>query len=47
MSLPAGRSEPKFQRLGVNFLFISLLVIVVGSFAGEWLAIRPPHGAGT
>jgi nitric oxide reductase subunit B len=35
-----GGREPKFQRLGVNFLFISLLVIVVGSFAGEWLAIN-------
>jgi nitric oxide reductase subunit B len=32
--------EPKFQRLGVNFLFISLLLIVVGSFAGEWSAIN-------
>ena len=32
--------EPKFQRFGVNFLFTSLLVIVVGSFAGEWLAIN-------
>ena len=29
----AGR-DPKFQRFGVNFLFISLLIIVVGSFAG-------------
>lgn len=32
--------EPKYQRLGVNFLFISLLIIVVGSFAGEWLGVR-------
>jgi nitric oxide reductase subunit B len=32
--------EPKFQRLGVNFLFFSLLLIVVGSFSGEWLAIH-------
>ncbi|MCB1694027.1 MAG: nitric-oxide reductase large subunit, partial [Pseudomonadales bacterium] len=32
--------EPKFQRAGVNFLFISLLVIVVGSFAGQWSAIH-------
>jgi nitric oxide reductase subunit B len=35
-----GGREPKFQRFGVNFLFISLLMIVVGSFAGEWLAIN-------
>lgn len=31
--------EPKFQRLGVNFLFISLLIIVVGSSAGEYFSI--------
>ena len=29
--------EPKFQRLGVNFLFIALLIIVVGSLAGQLL----------
>ena len=28
--------EPKYQSLAVNFLFVSLLIIVVGSFAGEW-----------
>src|SRR6185436_1542429 len=44
--LLSGR-EPKFQRLGVNFLFVSLLVIVVGSFAGEWAAINRRLGAGT
>lgn len=32
--------EPKFQRFGVNFLFISLIVIVVGSFAGQWAAVH-------
>jgi nitric oxide reductase subunit B len=32
--------EPKFQRAGVNFLFICLLIIVVGSMAGEWLAVQ-------
>ncbi|MEO8592702.1 MAG: nitric-oxide reductase large subunit [Candidatus Solibacter sp.] len=31
--------EPKFQRLGVNVLFSALLVIVVGSMAGQWLSI--------
>ena len=35
----AGR-DPKFQRFGVNFLFVSLLIIVVGSFAGEWAAVH-------
>jgi nitric oxide reductase subunit B len=32
--------EPKCQRSLVNFLFVSLLLIVVGSFAGEWSAIN-------
>lgn len=32
--------EPKFQKLGVNFLLFSLLLIVVGSFAGEWAAVH-------
>ncbi len=34
------RHEPKFQRFGVNFLFVSLLIIVVGSFTGQWLAVH-------
>ncbi len=32
--------DPKFQRFGVNFLFISLVVIVAGSFAGQWSAVH-------
>ena len=32
--------EPRFQRFGVNFLFISLIVIVAGSFAGQWAAVH-------
>jgi nitric oxide reductase subunit B len=32
--------EPKYQRFGVNFLFFSLLLIVVGSFAGQWMAVN-------
>ena len=32
--------EPKGQRLGVNVLFIALLVVVVGSLTGEWLSIH-------
>ena len=31
--------EPKFQRLGVNVLWVCLLVIVVGAFVGQWLAV--------
>ncbi len=36
--------EPKFQRLGVNFLFIALLVIVVGSLAGQWMGVMQKLG---
>ncbi len=31
--------EPKFQRAGVNFLFFCLLIIVVGSLAGQWFGV--------
>ncbi len=31
--------EPAFQRFGVNFLFLALLVIVVGAFAGQWVSV--------
>ncbi len=34
-----GGFEPKGQRLGVNMLFGALLVVVLGSMAGEWLSI--------
>ncbi len=36
--------EPRFQRIGVNFLFGCLLVIVVGSFAGQWFAVMQKMG---
>ncbi|KRE89068.1 nitric oxide reductase large subunit [Frateuria sp. Soil773] len=36
--------EPRFQRLGVNFLWVCLLVIVVGSFAGQWFAVMDKMG---
>ncbi len=36
--------EPRFQRFGVNFLFVSLLIIVVGSFAGQWFAVMQKLG---
>ena len=35
--------EPKFQRLGVNVLFVCLLIIVVGSMAG---AVARPSSSG-
>ncbi len=31
--------EPKYQRFGVDFLFVSLILIVVGGFAGQWFAV--------
>jgi nitric oxide reductase subunit B len=36
--------EPKYQRLGVNFLFIALLVIVVGSLVGQWMGVMQKLG---
>ena len=36
--------EPKFQSLGVNVLWVALLVVVIGSFAGEFLAIHQQLG---
>jgi nitric oxide reductase subunit B len=36
--------EPKFQRAGVNFLFVCLLIIVVGAFAGQWFAVMQKLG---
>jgi nitric oxide reductase subunit B len=36
--------EPRFQRLGVNILWVCLLVIVVGSFSGQWLAVMQRLG---
>ncbi len=32
--------EPKYQRAGVNFLFICLLIIVGGTLFGTWFATR-------
>jgi nitric oxide reductase subunit B len=37
-------TEPKFQKLGVNFLFGALLVIVLGSLAGQWLGVMQKLG---
>lgn len=36
--------EPKYQAFGVNFLFIALLIIVVGSMAGEWMGVMQKLG---
>jgi nitric oxide reductase subunit B len=32
--------EPPSQRLGVNVLFVCLLIIVLGSMAGQWFAVQ-------
>jgi len=32
--------EPAGQRLGVNVLFVALLIVVVGSLTGQWLSIQ-------
>jgi nitric oxide reductase subunit B len=36
--------EPKGQRLGVNALFLALILVVAGSLAGEWLSIQHKLG---
>lgn len=41
-----GGKDPKYQKLGVDVLFWALILVVVGSFAGNWLAIAqmlPEH----
>jgi nitric oxide reductase subunit B len=39
--------EPPYQRLGVNILFVCLLVIVVGSMAGQWFGVQQRLGLET
>ncbi|MBW6534943.1 MAG: nitric-oxide reductase large subunit [Mariniphaga sp.] len=36
--------EPKFQKLGVDVLFGALLVIVLGSLAGQWMGVMQKLG---
>ena len=36
--------EPRFQRLGVNVLFVALVVVVLGSMAGEWASVKGYFG---
>jgi nitric oxide reductase subunit B len=36
--------EPPLQRLGVNVLWVCLILIVVGAFAGQWLAVMQTLG---
>jgi nitric oxide reductase subunit B len=39
-----GGRDPKYQTWGINFLFISLLIIVGGSMAGQFMAIMQKLG---
>ncbi|GHF79039.1 nitric-oxide reductase large subunit [Thalassotalea marina] len=32
--------EPKYQKFGVNILWLALLILVVGSMVGEWAAVQ-------
>jgi nitric oxide reductase subunit B len=36
--------EPKYQRAGVNILWVCLVVIVVGSMAGQWFGVQQRLG---
>ena len=36
--------EPRFQALGVNFLYVCLVVIVLGSMTGEWFGVMQKLG---
>ena len=40
-------AEPRWQRLGVNVLFAALLLVVVGSLAGQWFSVKQMLGTGT
>lgn len=39
-----GGREPRFQRLGVNILFGALVLVVLGSLAGEWASVMGYFG---
>ena len=36
--------EPKYQKLGVNVLFVALLIVVLGSLTGQWLGVMQKLG---
>jgi len=36
--------EPRFQRLGVDLLWVCLLIIVIGAFTGQWFAVMQRLG---
>ena len=40
MPIINGGKDPKFQKLGVDVLFWALIVVVVGSFGGQFVALK-------
>ncbi|MCG8476865.1 MAG: cbb3-type cytochrome c oxidase subunit I, partial [Cytophagales bacterium] len=36
--------EPKYQKLGVNILFVALVIVVGGSLAGQWFSVMQKMG---
>ncbi|WP_240322777.1 nitric-oxide reductase large subunit [Austwickia chelonae] len=42
-----GGKEPAYQKLGVNILFVALLLVTFGSMIGEWLSIMGKLGYGS
>lgn len=36
--------DPKFQKLGVNVLFVALLIVVAGSLIGQWFGVMQKLG---
>lgn len=38
--------EPKYQRAGVNFLFVCLVIIVAGALFGQWASVQQRLGNG-
>src|SRR6187402_589986 len=38
--------EPKRQKLGVDVLFVALLVVVLGSMGGQWMSVMHKLGSG-
>jgi nitric oxide reductase subunit B len=42
-----GGREPAYQALGVNVLFVAVLILVAGSMTGQWLSVMNRLGTGT
>jgi len=40
IAIALSNHEPKYQRLGVNILWVALVFVVLGSMAGEWLGVQ-------